>query len=486
MNSQRLVVPIRWTIATATLAGIVLGYRYWAHVNPTTVALTLLMFVLVLAAEWGLRYAVTMSLAATACYNFFFLPPVGTFVISDPQNWVALLAFLGVSVTASRLSARIREEAREARDRQREVEVLYELSRELLQTENVAELLNSTPSAVARVLGASGVLLFLLDGERVYRSGKQAGGDMGAGGFEVPQLKELAYLPTVTAMREQQGRAIPLRTGVRTRGVLAVQAVDLSDKTMEAIGGLVSVSIDRAQALEEVTRSEAAKASERLRGVMLDSITHELRTPLTSIKASVTTLLGVGTLGEGDRVELLTVIDEESDRLNHLVAQSLEMTQLDTQEIHMSLEPHAPGELIEQAVVSCGGMLEGRTVRVTVPERLPMVEADPVWIEKVLSNLLENAVKYSGAEQPIFLSAEASGGAVGFSVADRGMGIDAMDQALIFDKFYRGRSHRQRVPGTGMGLAICRAILEAHHGSIQVTSQPGQGSVFTFRLPVAG
>lgn len=480
---------MRWTVATASLAGIVLAYRHWAHVNPTTVALSLLLFVLVIAARWGLRYAVTMSLAATACYNFFFLPPVGSFTINDPQNWVALLVFLGVSVLASRLSERIREEAREARDRQREVEVLYDLSREMLLTENVAELLNAIPSTVARVLGASRVLLFLLDGERVYRSkssgGSSGGRELNAHVIEVSQMKELAHLPTVTAIREHQGRAIPLRTGVRTRGVLAVQGVDLSDKTMEAIGGLVSVSIDRAQALEEVTRSEAAKSSERLRGVMLDSITHELRTPLSAIKSAVTKLLGEGALGVGERVELLTAIDEESERLNHLVAQSLEMTQLDTQEIHMSLEPQAPGVLIRRAMEGCEGMLTGRTVRVTVPERLPMVEADPVWIEKVLSNLLENAVNYSPAEQPIFVSAEVHGEFVAVSVADRGMGIDAMDQALIFDKFFRGRTHRQRVPGTGMGLAICRAILEAHHGTIEVTSQPGQGSVFTFRLPVA-
>lgn len=475
-----MVVVARWSSAIAALVGIVTIYRHWTRVNPTTVALTLLLFILLLAAKWGLRYAVVMSLAATACYNFFFLPPIGTFTIADPQNWLALFAFLGTSVIASRLSDRIREEALEARARQRELDVLYRLSRELLQTENVAELLNVLPENIARVSGASGVLLFLTDADRIYQSASPLKAALG-----VPQLRDLAQLPSVTPLHDHEGCAVPLRAGVRPRGVLIVQGLTLSDETLEAIGGLVSISIARAQALEDVTRGEAAKSGERLRSIMLDSITHELRTPLTSIKASATMLLSPTPLGENDRKELLTVINEESDRLNRLVAQSLEMAQLDTQEIHMDPTPQAMGDLIQRSIEACDGMLTGRSVKVTIPERLPQVEADPAWIEKVLSNLLENATKYSSAEQPIFVSAEKRGDEVAVSVADRGVGIDPLDQALIFDKFYRARSHRERVAGTGMGLAICRAILDAHHGTLEVTSQPGLGSVFTFALPLA-
>lgn len=470
----------RWSSAIAALVAIVITYRHWTHVNPTTVALTLLLFILSLAAKWGLRFAVVLSIAATACYNFFFLPPVGTFTIADPQNWLALFAFLGTSVLASRLSARIREEALDARTRQRELEILYGLSRELLQTENVAELLNVIPDQVASVGGASGVLLFLTEGDRIYQSPNP---------LRVPldssQLRGLAQLPSVTPLRDQAGCAVPLRAGVRPRGVLIVEGLTLSDDTLEAIGGLVSISIARAQALEAVTRSEAAKAGDRLRSVMLDSITHELRTPLTSIKASATMLLSSTPMAETDRLELLTVIDEESDRLNRLVAQSLEMAQLDTQEIHMGPTPQSVGDLVHRSLEACHDMLAGRDVKVTIPERLPQVEADSAWIQKVLSNLLENATKYSPSGQPIFISAEKRGEQVAVSVADRGIGIDPLDQALIFDKFYRARSNRQNVSGTGMGLAISRAILEAHHGTIEVTSQPGLGSVFTFALPLA-
>jgi two-component system sensor histidine kinase KdpD len=163
-------VLTRWVIASAGLAAIVAVYRLWLHVNPTTVALTLLLLILSLAARWGLSYAVVVSVAATLSYNFFFMPPLGTWTISDPQNWIALLVFLSTSVIASRLSARIRKEAMEARRREHEVEVLFRLSRELLQTDNVAELLQTVPESVARVTTASFVALYLADQDQLYQS----------------------------------------------------------------------------------------------------------------------------------------------------------------------------------------------------------------------------------------------------------------------------------------------------------------------------
>ena len=470
----------RWVSVAAALAGIVTVYHRWLHVNPTTVALTLLLFILLLAAKWGLRFAVAASIAATVCYNYFFLPPVGTFTISDPQNWLALLAFLATAVTGSRLSARIREEAHEARTRQREVEMLFQLSRELLQTDKVSELINAVPRSIALVAKASAVLLYLVNGDRVYRAGD--------GTPEMPEtraLRELMMLPTASRLDAGHRVAVPLRAGVKPRGLLLVEGVLLSEETLEAMGGLVSIAIDRAQALEDVTRGEAAKESERLRSVMLDSITHELRTPLTSIKAAVTTLLSDQPVNEADRRELLTVVNEESDRLNHLVAQAVEMVQLDTREIHMRISSQPVDALIEGLSETCGGLTAAREIRTSISPGLPAVEADPVWIRKVLCNLLDNAAKYSGAGQPIAVSAERTGEMVAISVADRGIGIDAAEQPMIFEKFYRAQSQIQRVPGTGMGLAICRAILEAHGGSITVTSQVGHGSVFTFALPAS-
>jgi two-component system sensor histidine kinase KdpD len=476
VNSQRIIETMRWLGAGVGVAAIVAFYWMLLNVNPTTVALTLLLWILFLAARWGLRYAIVTSFAAGGCYNYFFLPPVGHFTISDPENIVALLVFLGTSVVASRMSNRIRQESMDARARQAELEVLYRLSRALLQTEELAQLTNSIPAAVALATGASGVLFYLLSGDRVYR----AGADWSAQ-LSIDQLKELSHNPGIVSSASAQETMIPLRTGVRPTGVLIVRGTTLSHQSLDAMGGLVSISLDRARAMEDVTRAEAAKESERLRGLMLDSITHELRTPLTSIKASVSMLLDSELKPEVAH-ELLTVIDEESDRLNRLVAQAVEMAQLDTQEVRMSFSPQPLRQMIDGALETYKAGLAEHPVAVTLPPNLPLVEADPVWIQKLLGNMLENAAKYSAPGQPVFISAEVRGAFVVCSVADRGAGIDPMEQSLIFDKFYRARNRAQNVGGTGMGLAICRAIAEAHGGGISVTSQPGNGSVFTFTL----
>lgn len=477
MNSRRVIELTRWTLAFSALAGIVLVYERWLHVNPTTVALTLLLLILVLAAEWGLRYAVVVSLAATACYNFFFLPPAGTFTISDPQNWLALFAFLVTAIIASRLSQRARNEADEARSRQKELEVLFRLSRELLQTENVATLVSAVPSAVASVTGARFGMLYLLDGDRLYQAGSDDVSEV-----ELPHLRKLSTTLSTVITRDDEIQ-IPLRTGVRPRGLFLLRGASLSLETSEAIGGLISISMDRAQALEGVARGEAAKESERLRTLMIDSITHELRTPLTSIKGAATTLLTADVSPEGSR-ELLSIIDEESDRLNKLVSEAVQMAQLDAQQVQMHFASVNVLSLVEQARHVCSWVNESHILKMDIPADVE-VRADASFLQKVICNLLENAAKYSKPGTPITISAEHREESVAISVADRGIGIDPSEQPLIFERFYRARSHGEGTPGTGMGLAISRSIVETHGGRIDVTSQPGLGSVFTITIPAA-
>ncbi len=464
-------------LALGALAGIVAVYRLWLHVNPTTVALTLLLYILLLAARLSLRYAVAVSLVATACYNFYFLPPIGTFTITDPQNWLALLAFLATAVIGSRLSEKAKSEAREARTRQREIEVLFTLSRDLLQTDNVATLVNAVPELINNASGAESVWLYLLEGDRLYQAGLHQ-----LTGMEAPALRQLALSLNRPETVGEQTR-IPLQVGVRPRGLLILWRLGLSVESYQAIGGLISIALDRAKALEDVAKSEASKESERLRGLILDSITHELRTPLTSIKGAASTLLATEQVSEADRRELLTIVDEEADRLNHLIGQAVEMAQLEAQEVHMTFLPIEVAQLVAQAQADCSWIAATHPVSVHLPT-LPKVLADPEMIGKVLCNLLENAAKYSQPESPIFISAEYREGLVLVSVADRGIGIDASEQGLIFDRLYRSGTIGGAVTGTGMGLAISRAIIESHHGTLTVTSQPQHGSVFTFSLPL--
>jgi two-component system, OmpR family, sensor histidine kinase KdpD len=496
-----MIETARWLAIAIALAAIVRFLRSFSSISETTVALTMLLLVLLLAGNWGLRYAVGASLAATLLFNYFFLPPVGTLTIADTRNWVALFAFLGTAIYASHLANRIREESDEANARRHESEMLYRLGRQLLQPESVAQLFNFIPSSVANAFNSPAVTLYIADGERIYLSdpkyisSPRLKWDPGAPPDPtcadrtraeiIRDLREAMLLPVFRPPSDGCPTTIPLRIGVRPSGALLLEATSLSRETMEALSGLVSMSIERAGALENSARSEAAKETERLRTALLDSVTHELRTPLTSIKASITALLTQQALDDNSRNELLTIIDEESDQLNHLIEQAVEMAQLDANKVQLELKPYSVASLVMPAIDLCRALNPSREVRVSLSQSLPRVIADADWIEKVLGNLLANAVKYSPANQPIFVSADPQGDMLAISVADRGAGIDPLEQGMIFDKFYRGQGQRQRVSGTGMGLAIARAIVIAHGGTIGVTSQLGHGSVFTFTLPIA-
>lgn len=476
---QRFPRPaLRYVVSLAIVSLIVETYRHLLHVNPTTVALTFLLTVLVISATWGLRYAVLIALVATACFNYFFLPPVGTFTISDPQNWIALAAFLVTAIIASQLSDRARREAEAATQRRHEVERLYVFSQELLGAENVVGLLNALPRHVAQTFGCEASAIFVVGRPDIYRS---------ATGMRSPdaiQLRATAARGEPFVDRDQNIRYIPLRMGVRSVGAIGVAGAELSRETLEAIGTLIAIAIERAGAVEKLGRAEAAREAENLRSALLDSVTHEFRTPLTSIKASVTSLLSENLLDESQRRELLTVIDEESDRLNHLVGEAAQMAQLDANEVELHRHPYAIREAIDRAVEDSRKPLTGHPVEVSVPEDLPRVRFDLERIKDVLDQLIENAGKYSPVGAPIRITAEKKGAYISISVADRGPGIDDFEQSLIFDKFYRGRDQRYSVQGTGMGLAIAKAIIEAHGGTIGVTSQVDSGSVFTFTIPL--
>jgi two-component system sensor histidine kinase KdpD len=457
---------------------IVLVYVKWLHVNPTTVALTFLLAILFAAAAWGLRYAVPMAFASALCFNFFFLPPVGTLTIADSQNWMALLAFFITSVIASNLSERARRQTAKAQERQQDMERLYAFSQQLLVAENVLELLKTIPHFLAETFGAREAAVYVSAKDQVYRSDPDR--------REIPdgQLKESTRGEAILDPGRMPG-VFPLRMGARIVGSFGITGELPSRSTMEAVGSLIATAIERANAVERLTRTEAARESERLRSALLDSVTHEFRTPLTAIKASVTTLRSEARLDEEQRQDLLAVIEEESDRLNRVIGEAVEMAQLDAKEVRLDPRPCQIRDAIEAALAESKNALGDHPVEVRLPETLPPAAMDFGWIKKVLQHLLENAAKYSPAGSPIFVSGEVKNGRLITSVADRGAGIDELERSMIFDKFYRGQSQRYRVQGTGMGLAIVKAIVEAHGGRIEVTSQPGHGSVFSFGLPLA-
>jgi two-component system, OmpR family, sensor histidine kinase KdpD len=467
---------VRFTFVVAAIA-VITAVDFRLHVNHTTVALMFLVSVLLTSAYWGLRYAVVMAVGATAAFNFFFLPPVGTFTIADPQNWVALFAFLVTALVASNLAERARREADGAKQRRREVERLFGLSQRLLASENVLELLNALPKYVQETFSVGSVVVMAADQPTVYRSSLDAK-------FEESVLR--STLLRGEPITQAGVSYVPLRLGMRTVGALGVTGDELSRETLDALGSLAGLAIERARALESLSKNRAEQEHERLRTALLDSVTHEFRTPLTSIKASVTTLLSGAPLDERGRRELLTVIDEETDRLNRLVGEAAEMAQLDSGMFKLDLQPHAIEDAIDPALEDARTSLENHPVEVVIARdaAAAKVRMDVQRIREVLMHLLENAGKYSGADAPIKVTSEISGDLLVTNIADRGPGIDSFEQSLIFEKFYRGQHQRYTAPGTGMGLAIAKVIVEAHGGTIGVVSQLGSGSVFSFTLPV--
>ncbi|HEV2198051.1 MAG TPA: DUF4118 domain-containing protein [Candidatus Acidoferrum sp.] len=460
------------------VAVITLFYSRVLHVNQTTVALSFLLAILAVSAVWGMVVSAFMSVVATVAFNYFFLPPIGTLTIADPQNWVALFAFLVTSITGSQFSTRIRKEALEAHQRRREVERLYRFSRQLLGEGNVIQLMNAIPDYIVESFEVGAAELFLPQKDKFYRSG------FGAAHLDEEKMKAAFLRDEMTLDAEHAEYFIPVRMGVRPIASMGISGAPLSRQSVEAIGSMVAIAIERARAVEQLGQTEAERQGERLKSALLDSITHDFRTPLTSMKAAVTGLLSSNHLNSSQSGELLTIINEECDRLNHLVEEAGEMAKLEAGEVTLDLAPTPIEEIIDAAIAHCKGALGGRPISVRVSDGLPPVRADLERAKEALVQLIDNANQYSPKDKPITITAELTGDTVTTSVADRGPGIDDFEQTMIFDKFYRGKDQRYLVRGTGMGLPIAKAIIAAQQGSISVTSQLGHGSVFSFTLPV--
>ena len=478
MSKPTTESALRWVVCIVIVAVVVAAYRHINVLNPTTVALTFLLAVLVVSAFWGLRFSIFLAILATLAFNYYFLPPYRTFTVADPQNWIALVAFLVTALIASQLSEKARRQTLASTQRRKEIERLYGFSQQLLTTENLPELLNVLPRFVVEGFGVGAAALFVPGREDIYRS------DPNTKEIDADRLRSVAARGEPSIDADHGISFAPLRLGMKSAGAIGISGATLSRETLEALGTLIAIAIERTGAVEKLSKAEASRESEKLRSAILDSVTHEFRTPLTSIKASVTTMLADANLDLSQRHELLTIIDEEADQLNHLIGEAAEMAQLDANQVELHREPHGVSEAIERALEEVKQRLTDHPVEVRVPGNLPLLSIDLDRVASVLVQLLENAAKYSPAASPICITAESNDGKVTVSVADRGPGIDDFEQALIFDKFYRGKNERYRVQGTGLGLAIAKAVVEAHGGTIGVTSQLGHGSVFYFSVPV--
>lgn len=470
---------LRVSGALALIAAVTLLYTRLVSVNSTTVALTYLLVVLGIATFWGLSEAVAASVLGVICFNYFFLPPVGTFTITDPQNWLALFVFLVTAVIASQLSASAKKRAEEAILRQHELERLYALSRNLLLIDVPAELAKQIAHQVVQAFGLAAVAFLDRATDRVFRAGPE---DIPA---DEARLRDAAVQGTVWHDAATMTTVLPISLGGRSIGSLAIRGAAVSETALHSIANLAAIALERARAQETASHAEAVRQSEELKSTMLDALAHEFKTPLTPIKAAVTSMLADGSCNPTHQ-ELLRIVNEETDRLNSMLTEAIQMAHIEAGKLHLQTNPHTVASLVGPCLEKLRGALEGRKVEVHIPEDLPPVLADPELVGIALQQLLSNALRYTPPGSGFAIRARARDETVTISVADCGPGIPKPEQSRLFEKFYRSQEHRDLIPGSGMGLAIAQEIVRAHGGKIWVESEPGRGAEFFFTLPTAG
>jgi len=452
--------------------------------------------VVAVAVRFGLWPSLLATVAASLCYNFFFLPPIYTFTITDPTNVAAFIFFMAVAIVVSHFAARGRTQTVAAHERVRTLELLYAFSRKLAGVGTMDDVLWATAYQTALMLKVRVVLLLPEHGSITVKAGYPP--------EDVLDEADVAAANWAWQNNRAAGRGsqtlpgakrlfLPMRTG---RGAIGIMGID-SDKPgplltpdqrrlLDALIDQSALAIERIHLVEDMDRARRTIETDRLRSALLTSISHDLKTPLAAVLGAATTLRTLSSaLDEQAKRDLLATVVDESERLNRFIANLLDMTRLESGAVVPNSALHDLGEIVGSALERASKMLAQHRIDVDLANDLPMVEVDPVLFEQALFNLLDNAAKYAPPRSTVRIRSWRDGDFVAIQVLDEGEGIPAADLDHIFDKFYRARKVDQVRAGTGLGLAISRGFVEAMHGTISGSNRTDRpGAVFTIRLPV--
>ncbi len=499
--AERPAPPVDWVGYARALAVVAactgVAALMFHHFAPANLIMVYLLGTVLAAWRLGRGPSILVSVLSVAAFDFFFVTPYLTFAVSDTQYVVTFAVMLAVAIVISTLTTRIRAHAEASRQREQRTALLYSMTRDLVSQQGLDELLRAAVRHIAEA-SASRVAVFLPDpdGRLVARTGglgpgtdepseravaqwvQEHGQIAGRGSATLPGARAL-YLPLTAA----RGTVGVLGIEPPSGGTAPVTPEQLH--LLETFAAQTALAIERVALVDEAQQARLHSETERLRNSLLSAVSHDLRTPLATITGSASALVEQGAeLDAAARRELAQAIQEEADRLNRLVQNLLEMTRLESGGIRVGKDWEPLEEVVGSALARVEKRLGDRRVDIHLPPDLPLVPLDPLLIEQVLINILDNAIKYTPEGSPIEISATAGDREVNVVVADRGPGFAPGEEALVFEKFYRGHAAGTR-SGAGLGLAIARGIVEAHGGRISAANRPEGGAVFRFSLPLA-
>jgi len=470
---------------------------YLAPTNLVNLVMVYLLGVVAVSLWLGRGPSILASLLSVAAFDFCFVPPQWTFAVADTQYLLTFLVMLLTGLVISTLTARVQFQAESARRRERRTAALYAISRELAATQNHEQIARIALKHVGEASDVRAVVLLPDRDRKLVPAGAQPDSLVLSQHDEAVARWVLEHGQTAgrgtATLPGAEGVYLPLTTSRGTVGVLGVapsgaaQTLDLEQlHLLEAFAGLVALAIQRAELEAEADRIRLDIETERLRSSLLSAVSHDLRTPLSVITGASSTLLDSGqSLDAKVRRELAASILEESERLNRLVANLLDMTRLQAGALEVQKQWQPPEEVIGAALARLSRQLKDHPVATHIAPDLPFAPLDDLLVQQVLVNLLENAARHTPPGTPVEVSARQEGNSVLIEVADRGPGLPPGDPSRLFEKFYRAGDSASRM-GAGLGLAICRGVVELHGGKIQAENRPGGGAAFRFSLPLEG
>jgi two-component system sensor histidine kinase KdpD len=451
-------------------------FRTIAGINATTVGFAYLITILMIAASWGITESVLASVVATFCFNYFFLPPVGTWAISDPENLVALFAFLISSLIVSDLSNRAKRRTAEASARRIEMERLYALSRSIMLMNDGNEPIGAQIAReLARICEIRAVAIYDRPADLVHYGGLDS----------IPSVESRLKDTALTGMQSSGDETLfaPISLGGQSTGSVAIHGGGLSNTALQALLNLIAIALENARSREIATRAQAAQQSQEFKSTLLDGLAHEFKTPLTSIRAATTALLASNVSDAAQRDDLITVVDQEAERLSRLVTEATYVARIEAGKIQINREWHSIGSVIENVLLQMELQRDGRRVGVAIAPALPRAFVDVDLVQLALRQLIDNALKYSPRESAIQISSRFGENSFIISVRNQGERLSESERVRIFDKFYRGQNARHQVAGTGMGLPVARDILIAHGGDVYLRSSDERGTEFVMTIP---